>query len=106
MTKSEAVAQVNFQRVQPVFNRVPQKLLCRQQRELLCESQNDCLLDPENTKALHLLIPCVQQWRSGLGMENCARMWIERDHGGDGANCPGSLNHGLHDQLVAQMETI
>jgi hypothetical protein len=39
-------------------------------------------------------------------MQHGARMWIECDHGRNGACGTRALNDGAHDQLVTEMQTV
>ena len=39
-------------------------------------------------------------------MQNGARMWLERHHGGLGAGSAGAFDYRLYDQLVAKVQAI
>ena len=60
----------------------------------------------EHPERFDLLIESLQQWWRGFGMQHLAGMRLESNYGRHGADGAGALDHRLHDQLMAKMQTI
>ena len=66
----------------------------------------DGLLNSQHAERFDLLIEGLQQWRSGFRMQHGARMRLERDYGRHSAGCARAFDYRLHNELMAEMQTV
>src|SRR5437763_16281377 len=67
---------------------------------------DDRLFDAQHAERFNFLIECLQQWWRGFGMQQRPRMRLESDHRRHGAGSPRPIDHGFHDQLMADVQAI
>jgi hypothetical protein len=106
MSKRKAAPEINLFCMQAILDDFAQEIFGPNPGKRFVEVDDDCLFDPEDAQSFDLLIECLQQWWRGLGMQDGARMWLKRDHGWHRANFARALHDGLHDELMAEMQTV
>jgi hypothetical protein len=106
MTEGKAAAEINLLCVQPIGNDVAQKIFSANLGKVLIKANNYGLFDAQHAQRLDFLIKGLQEWRRGFGVQHCPRMRLKSDHSRHRAYRSGAFDHGLHDELMTQMQSV
>ena len=105
---SEAVVVADQQRadLQLVCQHGHYKLFGTQARQLGGEIQYDAVVDPRGIKVFQLLFERIEQLRLIVRMQDCTRMFGERDDGGRQSGGFSHLLQFMNQKTVSQMNPV
>src|SRR5260370_81206 len=106
VSKGKAAAEIDFFRMQTIYDNVAQKILRVNLCECLIKMNNDGLFYAQHAQGFDFLIESLQQRRSGFGVQHGPRVRLERDHRRHSADRARPLDYCLHDELMPQMQTV
>ena len=106
MANGEALAKVDFTRVECPDQETLDKIFRRYRGQFRSEVEHQYLVNPEQPQPLHLLCECLEQRWCRLRPDNRSWMRIEGDNRWHCANGGGALDDPPNNLPMAKVETV